>query len=109
MARNLEIYVGELAGRYYDGDMETALAPYDAWLAEVKAALDSINMPLEIWQAAVPFDFSREFKTGVAANSAATNANRFWWRSQNQRIGQDCRITPDCWLSREHPGTCEPL
>jgi hypothetical protein len=42
--------------------METALVPYDAWLAEVKAALDSINMPLEIWQAAMPFDFSREFK-----------------------------------------------
>lgn len=60
--RNPEIYVGELAGRYYDGDMETALASYDAWLAEVKDWLASINMPLETWQAAVPFDFSREFK-----------------------------------------------
>ena len=51
--------------------METTLATYEDWLAEVEAALASINMPLESWQAAVPFDFSREFKAGVAADAAA--------------------------------------
>ncbi len=52
--------------------METALATYEDWLAEVEAALASINMPLESWQTAMPFEFSREFKAGVPAN-----ANRF--------------------------------
>jgi hypothetical protein len=70
--------------------MATALATCDDWLMEVKAALDSINMPLEIWQAALPFDFSREFKAGTYANVAASKANRFWWRGQNQRTDQDC-------------------
>jgi len=43
----------------------------------------------------------------IAANAAAAQANRFWWRNQNQRINQDCRITPGCWLPRGHIGACE--
>ena len=34
--------------------MGTALATYEDWLKEVEAALASINMPLESWQAAMP-------------------------------------------------------
>jgi hypothetical protein len=88
--------------------MEATLAPFDTWLSEVKAALDSINMPSETWQAATPFDFSREFKSGSAANAAAAKANKFWWRKQNQVIHEDCRLTIGCWLPRRHQGECEP-
>ena len=89
--------------------METTLATYEDWLAEVKAALASINMPLEVWQAAVPFDFTREFIGGVAASAAATKANRFWWREQNRRINENCRATAGCWLPRGHTGGCDSV
>ena len=89
--------------------MEASLAPFDAWLLELKSTLDSINMPLDTWQAVTPFDFSRELKSGISANVAALKANRFWWRNQNQRINQECHLTPNCRLPCGHAGTCEQV
>ena len=82
---------------------------YDAWLKRVRETLDSINMPMEDWQAVSAFDFEREFGAGSSPKDAALTANRFWWLRQNRRIGQDCRRTPDCWLPRNHSGECQPL
>ena len=82
---------------------------YDTWLADVRERLDSINMPLEHWQAASAFDFEREFAASVSSADAALKANKFWWLQQNRRIDQDCRRTPDCWLPRGHQGQCEVL
>jgi hypothetical protein len=62
---------------------------YADWLSEVRKALDSINMPMETWQAVWPFDFNREFANGTAPSAAALKANRFWWWKQNQRLDQD--------------------
>jgi hypothetical protein len=39
---------------------------YDAWLKRVRETLDSINMPMEDWQAASAFDFKRESSAGVS-------------------------------------------
>lgn len=58
------------------------------WLSEVRKALDSINMPMDQWQAVWPFDFDREFGNGTAPGLAALKANRFWWSKQNQRVDQ---------------------
>jgi hypothetical protein len=82
--------------------------PYEIWLHDVSVALDSINMPMDDWQKIWFFDFRAEFAAGTAANDAAGNANRFWWRRQNKSINQDCQKTPDCWLPRNHRGECEP-
>jgi hypothetical protein len=82
---------------------------YDTWLVEVRKTLDSINMPMEDWQAVSPFDFKREYVAGVSADDAALTANKFWWQQQNRRIDQDCRRTPNCWLPRNHSIECEPV
>lgn len=82
------------------------LAEYATWLAEVRTALNSINMPLDEWQAQWAYDFERDYRAGVAPSKAAEQANRYWWREQNKAIGQDCRRTPDCWLPRGHHEQC---
>lgn len=82
---------------------------YEQWLAEVKAALRSINMDFDEWQNLWPFNFQREFHADVGANDAAVRANRFWWQKQNMSLDRDCRKTPDCWLPRGHQGSCEPV
>ena len=80
--------------------------PYDVWFSSVKTALLSINMPLEEWQEQWPFDFSREYESGVPAADAAEKANRHWWFHQNRALNQHCDKTHDCWLPRGHQGTC---
>lgn len=82
---------------------------YDAWLAQVREALASINMPLDQWQARWRFDFEREFGVGTSAGVAAEKANRFWWFNQNKELGEDCLTMPNCWLPRKHQGRCEPV
>src|SRR5271165_2509214 len=82
--------------------MPVDASSYDAWLAKVREALDSINMPMEDWQGVSPFDFKREFAAGSSPDDVALRANRFWWQQQNRRMDQDCRRTPDCWLPRGH-------
>ena len=82
---------------------------YNVWLADVREALDSINMPMEDWQTVSSFDFKREFAAGVSPDDAALKANRFWWLQQNRKIGQDCPRTSNCWLPQGHQGECEPL
>ena len=89
--------------------MNADIAPYDVWFCNVKAALDSINMPMDTWQASAAFDFLHEFETGVSAGDAASKANRFWWRKQNERVNQHCVVTDGCWLPRNHQGECKPL
>lgn len=82
---------------------------YTTWLREVRAALASINMPMDEWQKAWRFDFEREFNVGTDAATAADLANRYWWHEQNKSIGQDCLTTSDCWLPRNHRGDCQPV
>ena len=79
-----------------------------AWLKRVRETLDSINMPMEDWQAVSPFDFGREFAAGISPGEAALRANRFWWLQQNKRIDQDCCRTPNCWLPQGHLGSRPP-
>jgi hypothetical protein len=81
---------------------------YNLWLDEVRTALDSINMPLDIWQKQWPFPFEATYKSGVTPNDAAEKANRFWWCEQNKALMQDCRRAADCWLPRGHRGDCQP-
>src|SRR5271165_1537894 len=75
---------------------------YNAWLTKVREALDSINMPMEDWQAVSAFDFEREFAAGSSPDDAALTATKFWWLQQNRRRNQDCCRTPNCWLPRGH-------
>jgi len=82
---------------------------YEQWLTKVRVALDSINMPLEEWQAIWPFPLEREYNAGTLPADAAEKANRFWWRQQNISLDQDCRISPGCWLPRDHNGPCQPV
>ena len=82
---------------------------FDAWMSQVRMTLESINMALESWQKAWPFDFDHEFKTGTRPKDAAMKANMFWWKQQNAAIGQECRKTPNCWLPKEHQGKCQPV
>lgn len=82
---------------------------YQSWLDEVRAALHSINMPMDDWQRVWEFDFRAEFDRGEQADKAAEAANRFWWREQNKSLNQDCRNTADCWLPRGHRGECQPV
>ena len=82
---------------------------YTAWLRDVRAALNSINMPMNEWQKVWHFDFEREFKAGKDAATAADLANRHWWHEQNKSLNQDCQKSHDCWLPRKHRGDCQPV
>ncbi|MGA7557425.1 MAG: hypothetical protein WBV60_20780 [Terriglobales bacterium] len=82
---------------------------YEVRLRDVRAALQSINMPFDDWQKVWRFDFEKEFNTGVKATDAAMKANRFWWHEQNKAMQRDCRQTPNCWLPRGHQGECQPV
>ncbi len=84
-------------------------AKYEVWLTEVRAALESINMPLEDWQKVWTFDFEREHRAGTRPEDAADKANRFWWYRQNVSLGKECRLTRNCWLPRGHQGDCQPV
>jgi hypothetical protein len=85
------------------------LERFETWLDQVRAALDSINMPFEEWQRSWNFDFQREYKAGSSAVKAAEKANRFWWYEQNKALRQECDKTAQCWLPRGHQGVCEPV
>jgi hypothetical protein len=63
---------------------------YDIWLDQVRYALRSINMPMEDWQGAWPFDFSGEHDVGTTPDEAAMKANRYWWHRQNKSLKQVC-------------------
>lgn len=82
---------------------------FEKWLWEVRAALESINMPMEEWQRSWPFLFRDEYAQGASPDDAAMKANRFWWLQQNKSLTTDCRNTKDCWLHRGHQGDCEPI
>jgi hypothetical protein len=82
---------------------------YDAWLNDVRASLNSINMPIDEWQKNWPFDFSAQYNSGTNPVKAAENANRFWWHEQNKAISQNCLQNKECWLPRNHQGACQPV
>lgn len=82
---------------------------YKDWLDVVRETLDTINMPMDDWQKAFPFDFEKEYKARTDAGEAADKANRFWWHRQNKAIHQDCQLTANCWLPRGHQGECKPV
>jgi hypothetical protein len=81
---------------------------YETWLDRVRAALNSMNMPMDAWQQSWPFDFSREYEAGTEPDATAEKANRFWWHQQNKSLNQDCQKTPNCWLPRNHQNECQP-
>lgn len=87
----------------------TASSGYTTWMAEVKAALDSINMGVDDWQNTWPFDFEQEYRSGSTAIDAAHRANRFWWFNQNRSLNKNCRLTANCWLPNGHQGVCQTL
>jgi len=82
---------------------------YEIWLRNVADALNSINMPIDDWQAIWPFDFRGAFDAGSSADDAARKANQFWWKRQNKTLEQECQKTSGCWLPRNHQGECEPV
>lgn len=88
--------------------MENMPETYDVWLDQVRDALRSINMRIEDWQGAWPFDFRAEYKAGANPDAVAMKANRFWWLEQNKCMKQDCQKTPGCWLPQGHQGECQP-
>ena len=81
---------------------------YEVWLDQVKDALRSINMRVEDWQPAWPFDFKSQYEAGIPADAAAMKANRFWWHQQNKSMGRDCVRLPGCWLPTGHQSECQP-
>jgi hypothetical protein len=82
---------------------------YQRWFGAVQRALQSINMSMDDWQNLWKFDFEAEYVAGTKADEAAMKANRFWWHEQNRSLKQDCRRTADCWLPRDHQGSCQPV
>jgi len=64
--------------------MAVLASSYNAWPTKVRETLDSINMPMEEWQAVSAFDFEQEFAAGSSPDDAALRANRFWWLQQSQ-------------------------
>jgi len=85
------------------------VSAFDDWMAEVRSALESINMSIEDWQGIWPFDFQSEHAKGTAPAGAAEKANRFWWYQQNRSLKRDCLQTANCWLPRGHEGACHPV
>jgi len=57
--------------------MAVRASSYNDWLTKVREVLDSINMPMEDWQAVSTFDFERVFAAGSSPDDAALEANRF--------------------------------
>jgi hypothetical protein len=83
--------------------------PYELWIADVRSALESINMPMDQWQSRWRFDFQQEYSLGSEASMAANKANRFWWHEQNKALRQHCAKTSNCWLPSGHSGECQPV
>ncbi len=48
---------------------------YQAWLNEVRAALNSVNMEMDDWQNTWQFDFAGEYAAGTGPAQAAEKAN----------------------------------
>ena len=82
---------------------------YEKWMSEVRAAFDSLSMPMADWQAIGVFDYRSEYDAGVAPAEAALKANRHWWHEWNKSLNQECRQRRGCWLPRGHEGDCQPL
>ena len=57
--------------------LQYPLMDYERWLDDVKAALNSVNMPMADWQGVWPFDFRTEYDSGTKPDNAAMKANRY--------------------------------
>jgi hypothetical protein len=86
-----------------------AVTTYEEWLTEVRDALTSMNMSIDDWQSIWRFDFGAEHDRGTEPDVTALKANRFWWYQQNKSLGRDCPPSANCWLTRGHQGSCEPV
>lgn len=82
---------------------------FEEWMNEVRAAFDSLNMPMTDWQVIGAFDYRSEYDAGVKPDDAAMKANRYWWREWNKSLKQDCLLAKDCWLPRGHQGQCQTV
>ena len=80
---------------------------YEQWMSEVRAALDSLILPVADWQVMGVFNYRGEYESGVKPSDAAMKANRHWWHEWNKSLNQDGQQTKDCWLPRGHQGQCE--
>ncbi len=60
---------------------------YEVWLDDVRLALATMNMDMEIWQQNWPFDFENEYDAGMIPADAADHAHDFWWQ----------RVLDECW------------
>lgn len=81
------------------------LTGFEPWLAAVRAALDSINMPMAEWQRAFPYDFAADHGAGIAPAEAARRANDHYWRAQEKATPQlFCRKAASAiiWFVFEH-------
>lgn len=58
------------------------IVPFESWLSEVRAALDAINMPMDEWQRAFPYDYQADHAAGIAPAEAAKRANDHYWTAQ---------------------------
>ncbi len=82
---------------------------YEEWMNEVRAAFDSLDMPMADWQVIGAFDYRGEYDAGVKPDDAARKANRYWWHEWNKSLKQNCRQRQDCWLPHGHQGECQPV
>jgi hypothetical protein len=89
--------------------MGVTVSTYEEWLMGVRDALTSMNMAIEDWQSIWPFDFRAEHDRGTEPDATALKANRFWWYQQNKSMRRECLQTANCWLPREHHGSCESI
>ncbi len=53
---------------------------YKTWLSQVNAVLQSMSMPMGMWQANWPYDFRADFSAGLPPRQSALRAHDFWWR-----------------------------
>jgi len=67
------------------------ISAFDDWMAEVRSALESINMSIEDWQGIWPFDFQSEHAKGIAPAGAAE------------------KLLASAWSRRCLPSCCQEL
>ena len=60
---------------------------YEHWFEEVRVALSTVNMQMELWQGNWPYDFRMDFEFGMGSDEAADHAHDFWWQ----------HVLDECW------------
>lgn len=60
---------------------------YKTWLDEVRKALASMDVDLDVWRDSWTYDFHREWEAGTAPCDAALHAFDYWWHE----------VLGECW------------